>query len=193
VAGCIIIAGAFVLRTRYARTTPHGGVPTVTAAPKDMRTWEDPAGFSFSYPSDLSVNKHDEDMENYAHLEFTSNSHAGNIIIWAKDTTYRTVSDWLSEDTLLHAAPFVDTTLGGKQAKKIVLSGATKKIIIGTIDEDVLVTIEADVQTEESYWQEISTGIAQTFVFSSFMDNGDAVEQTADEENYMVDEEEILE
>ncbi len=191
-ASCVLVAAFVVFRTRSARTTSNS-VPTVTAAPKDMLTWEDPAGFSFTYPSDVFVNKHDEDTENYAHIEFTSATHAGNIIIWAKDTTYRTVSEWISGDKSLHTSPSVDTTLGGKPAKKIVLSDPTKKIIIGAIDEDVLVTIEADIQTEQSYWQDISLGIAQSFAFFSPEENGDAAQQSAAEENFMVDEEEVLE
>ena len=43
--------------------------------------WEDAAGFSFSYPEDISIDPHEEDEENYAHLELTLPGYEGRIVI----------------------------------------------------------------------------------------------------------------
>lgn len=191
---CIIGAGVFVFRTKFTRTVSNT-VPTVTASPKEMLVWEDPAGFSFKYPSDLTVNKHDEDTKNYAHVELASTGRTGNIIIWAKDTTYPTVTEWIKEDATVSAAPSVDTTLGGKEAKKISLvqsASGGKKLITGAIDEDVLVTVEGDMQTDEAYWTDIYTGIVQTFTFAAPNTDTGASGQTYEDAGQF-DEEEVLE
>jgi len=190
-AGCIIVAGMFVFRTKFVRTTSNI-VPTVTVAPKELLVWDDPAGFSFKYPNDLTVNKHDEDTKNYAHVELTSTGHAGNIIIWAKDTTYQTVAEWIKGDATVSAAPSVDTTLGLKEAKKLILSGTTKKMITAAIDEDVLVTVEGDMQTDEAYWTDIYAGIVQTFAFTAPNADADTAGQTVPDAGQF-DEEEVLE
>ena len=195
--GCVILAGIVVFRTKFAaNTSEQSTIPTPTIAPKELVLWEDPAGFSFKYPSDLTVNKHDEDTKNYAHVELTSTGHSGNIIIWVKDTTYQTIAAWIKGDKTVNTAPSVDTTLGGKEAKKISLvqsASGGKKMITGAIDVDVLVTIEADMQTDEPYWTEIYSGIIQTFTFESEGSTSDMDVQMEAEDSSQVDEEEVLE
>jgi len=194
---CIGVGG-FVFKTKWmpSKNVPKE-TPTVTVAPKELILWEDPAGFSFKYPSDLSINKHDEDTENYAHLEFTSSAHTGNIIVWAKDTTNQTVGAWMKNDTTLVGATSIDTTLGGKEAKKIILAQSTsggKKIITGAIDEDVLVTVEGDNQTDDAFWTEAYSTITQTFAFTIPAGTTDASSQSTVEDNSgSFDEEEVLE
>ena len=192
--GCVILAGIVIFRTKLiSKTSEQTMSPAVTVAPKELVLWEDPAGFSFTYPSELTVNKHDEDMQNYAHVELTNTGHTGNIIIWAKDTTYQSVDAWIKGDKTVNMAPSVDTTLGGKEAKKIMVTGATKKMITGAIDVDVLVTVEVDMQTDEPYWTEIYSGIIQTFSFTAVGDTAVMEDQTDTDGGGQVDEEEVLE
>jgi len=193
--GIVILAGLYMFRTKFfPATSNQTAFVTPTVAPKELVLWEDPAGFSFKYPSDLMVNKHDEDTENYAHVELTSAGHSGSVIIWVKDTTYQSVDAWVKGDSMVKTSPSVDTTLGGYEAKKIIVSGASKKMITAAIDVDVLVTVEADMQTDEPYWTDVYAGIIQTFVFASRDDmSGNAEEQTDIGGGSEVDEEEVLE
>ncbi len=191
---CVALVIAVVFRTNFlTKINEQTMTPTPTVASKELVLWEDPAGFSFTYPSDLIVNKHDEDTINYAHVELTSTGHTGNIIIWVKDTTYQTAASWVKGDNTVNTAPSVDTTLGEKEAKKIILSGVTKKMITGAIDIDVLVTVEVDMQQDESYWMEIYTGIIQTFAFESDGVTSDTDVQMEIDDSNQYDEEEVLE
>src|SRR3990167_11111285 len=52
---------------------------------EELATWTDQSEFSFQYPKSLKLNPHDEDTENYAHVELTSSTYPGNLIIWVKD------------------------------------------------------------------------------------------------------------
>lgn len=125
-------------------------------------TWEDPAGFSFDYPGDLQTDSHEEDKENYAHLELTDENHSGGIIIWMKDSNYKKVEDWVdSEDRVLTSQVF-DIALGGHDAKKLVL--ANEGILTAALDQEVIALVEmlpGDVQ----FWQPIYDQVIKSFQF----------------------------
>jgi hypothetical protein len=46
----------------------------------------------------VTVDKHDEDQENYAHIEMTHKDQPGTIIIWAKDTTAVDGAGWVKKE-----------------------------------------------------------------------------------------------
>ncbi len=193
----ILLSGvvAFIFRSKWIPSKNQSSViPTVTETKKELVVWEDPAGFSFQYPKELQVNKHDEDVENYAHIEFTSPTHPGTIIVWAKDTIYQTVASWIKGDKTIASGTSVDTTLGGKEAKKISLLGPPKKLIVGAIDEEILFTIEAE-PTDSVFWEDVYQGMIQTFTFTPL--EGSTVESSEpageDAGSYGYDEEETLE
>jgi hypothetical protein len=139
---------------------------TMTPAPKEeLLLWDDPAGFTFQYPKGLTVNKHDEDQENYAHVELTSTQHQGNIIVWAKDTTAVAISQWLKNEKTLKDQSFVDTTLGGNDAVKVLVKEPKKKQITATLDEDVVVIVETELD-DEGFWQKVNDTVVGSFTFS---------------------------
>jgi hypothetical protein len=138
---------------------------SVSPTPKEeLVTWDDPAGFSFQYPKGLTVDKHDEDQENYAHVELTSPTHKGRVIVWGKDTTATTIAQWLKNEKSLKDAVSVDTTLGGNEAKKVMVKVPIKKQITATLDEDILVMVETEL-VEEEFWQSVNDTIVGNFSF----------------------------
>lgn len=124
--------------------------------------WEDPAGFSFSYPKNIQINSHEEDKENYAHLEMTASEHPGNVIIWLKDTQYTKLEDWVKAEATQGGQVF-DTELGGEPAKKIV-STQPNRLVVAAIDVDALLLIEM-TPDEEGYWQETLNQILSSFTY----------------------------
>ncbi|MBI5619617.1 hypothetical protein HY950_01530, partial [Candidatus Gottesmanbacteria bacterium] len=89
-------------RTNASKQKP---VPVVPApAREEVATWTDPAGFTFQYPKALAADKHEEDQDNYAHVELTSKDHPGSIIVWAKDTTATDVNAWVKTEKLFAGA-----------------------------------------------------------------------------------------
>ena len=133
---------------------------------EEVVTWDDPAGFSFQYPKGLSMDKHDEDQENYAHIELTSADHKGRVIVWAKDTTATTIAQWLKSEKSLEEATSIDTTLGGNEAKKIIVKEPKKKQITATLDEDIVVIVETELDDEE-FWQRVNDTIVGSLTFST--------------------------
>ncbi len=127
-----------------------------------LLVWEDPAGFKFSYPQEIEIDNHPEDQENYAHLELTSASHSGSILIWMRDTDYKTIEDWLKKDSEALGGQVFDTDLGGNPAKKVAFLNP-KKLITATLDVDVLVLVE--LKADDEWWNRTYNQILETFEF----------------------------
>lgn len=200
IAGVIIACGVigssvYIFRNKIFKQHVQVTPQVVQEEKIALVTWNDPAGFSFQYPKNITINKHDEDTENYAHLELTNTEHPGRISIWAKDTAYTDVASWTAKDVTVKGGSTIDTTLGGKPAKKIILAQSAlggKKLITGAIDEQILFTIEAEPSGEDAYWQQTYDAISQSFVFVPASGNGEAAAPVQDT-SPVVDEEEVLE
>jgi hypothetical protein len=171
---------------------------TVSVSPsptpsQELLIWDDPAGFSFKYPKGVTINNHDEDQINYAHIEITNPVYKGRIIVWAKDTVATTIADWLKKEPSLKDAVSIDTTFGGNEAKKVMVKVPTSKQITATLDEDILVMVETEL--DDAYWQQVNDGIVESFTFGvSKKDDGVGGASTATEEpQAAADEEESIE
>src|SRR3990170_8059 len=92
-------------------------LPTPTPTPVELALWEDQSQFTFQYPKYLNLNPHPEDEENYAHLELTREGSAGSIILWAKDSKYQTVDDYV---TGLKITNYIGSQLGDLPAVKVL-------------------------------------------------------------------------
>jgi hypothetical protein len=127
-----------------------------------LLTWEDPAGFTFTYPEGVEIDPHQEDTENYAHLELTSSEHAGKILIWVKETDYQDIEAWAKKE-VAKDAQVLDTQLGEEPAKKVA-SFDPEKLAVAAIDVNALVLLEMEPD-EEGYWQGIFDQILESFAF----------------------------
>jgi hypothetical protein len=197
----IILLGALVLGGIGAATyllvspskseAPKEVVTQTTAQKSRLLSWDDPAGFTFSYPEGVSVNKHDEDQQNYAHIEMTHAEHKGGLVIWAKDLPagVTDTASWLKKDATLSAAVALDTTLGDVPAKKILLSTPNKRMVVGTVTDGLLFYVESDL-FDEAYWQAAINTVTGSFAFKPTDTPAQAASQPSDDEQ--VDEEEIL-
>lgn len=196
VAGVMIggLGGGMYLWSKQAKTEVPSMVitgPTPTDAPVELVTWSDPAGFSFQYPKDADINSHDEDTVNYAHVELTHKNHPGSVIVWMKDLPAPDLAGWIKKETRFFGASVLDTTLGGKPAKKILVTDPSKMIVVGAIDTDVLVTAEG-LLTDDTYWSFVHKGIVDSFVFAQSGAKTGAP-SAGDSGDTAVTEEEVLE
>jgi len=164
--GIVLIAGLgyFFLVRKSDNTTasPVSQELTATTVPEKFLTWNDQAGFTFQYPEGLQIDKHEEDKENYAHLDFSNSGNPGGILIMASDTKYKNVDEWVKADKTLSGGLVVDTTLGGKPAKKISFADSGK-IIIGAIDMQILFTFQ--MTDTGTYWKPVFDKIISSYEF----------------------------
>lgn len=177
----VVGIGLYFFQKKSSVITPGEAIaPTLT--PKvELTTWNDPAGFSFQYPKNLSVNKHEEDNENYAHVELTNNEHPGKIIVWVKDAPAK----WPFE-----GGTTLDTTLGGLAAKKILTTAPVKMLTTGVITDNLLFSVEATL-TDSEYWNGVHDTITSSFAFTDDTSAPAAVGGAAPASDF--DEEEVVE
>ena len=157
----VLAGGIIVFKIKKSRLPLVGPIVQETETP-ELTTWEDPAGFSFSYPEEIEIDPHEEDTENYAHLELTSSGRSGNIQVWVKETDYSDTEDWVEEEVGEKEQVF-DTELDGEPAKKVAYTDPERLVVVA-IDVDALVLIEM-TPDEEGYWQEIYNQILSSFTF----------------------------
>lgn len=169
---------------RELSNKPASATPTSSK----LLTWNDPAGFEFQYPDGLAINKHEDDNLNYAHLEFTSKDHKGNLIVWAKDST-DSLDSWVQSDKRFKGASVINTTFAGIDGKKILISSPSAMIITGTIDQSILFTVETDL-TDKEFWSKVHDTIAGSFAFTS--DNSSQGASSSSGGDEAVDEEETI-
>lgn len=196
--GGILSTGYLVWVKNRSASAPASQEQTVspTPIPTKLLSWNDPNGFSFQYPEGAVINKHDEDRENYAHLELTHPAHPGSIIVWGKDPA-KGVSDtasWIKNEKRFIGAAILDTELGGNPGKKVMLEGVTRMLVTGTVFDSIVWTVEAKLE-DADYWTNTQSTIVNSFVFvapkasvtESVVQPSSATEETA------ADEEEIVE
>ena len=162
---------------------------TPTEVPLKMTAWKDPLGFTFPYPKEVKLDPHDEDQENYAHVELTNATHSGNIIVWAKDTEFSSIEDWVNDDPMATSASVLDATLAGVSAKKLYFAQPVKKLVTATIYDELLFLIEM-VPDSGTFWGKIYDDLLKGFSFGTMAGSSEGLEG----EGEVIDEgEEIIE
>lgn len=159
----ISVSGLFfgrILKMKQSVTSPSPVTPT--PVPVELETWKDQSEFEFKYPKNLSLNPHPEDTENYAHLELTSAVFPGSVILWAKDSKYATVNDYVSGNKI---AGSIESTLGDLSAVKIMDPENSSKYSILTVRKGYLYQIEVDSRGDKN-WTDIFNLIADSYKFN---------------------------
>lgn len=186
--------GAYLAWSRSKVETKNTTLPAQEAPKEKLLTWTDSAGFSFQYPDGLTVNKHDEDKENYAHIELTNKDYPGGVIVWAKDTTAADVTAWAKTEKRFKGANILDSTLAGLPAKKVLLSDPSNMLIVGTVDSDIIWTVETSLD-EGDYWSKVHDTIAGSFAFTpqpGEKPSGSGAASGIGSDNAPADEEEVI-
>lgn len=202
VASAIILIAGLSLVLVYAKNQENQkriaqelGVQMPTPVEEKLVEWQDPAGFSFSYPEGLVVDKHDEDQENYAHVEMSLVEKPGNIIVWANDAPTSDLATWVKKEKRFLDAAVLDTTLGGENAKKILISTPKKMIVVGAFYDGMLVTVESELD-DTGEWEKRHEKVVSSFIFgekkveSTEASTSDSSEEGGD---VSIDEEEVIE
>ncbi|MBI3379478.1 hypothetical protein HY029_01845 [Candidatus Gottesmanbacteria bacterium] len=158
-----ILVGYLKFKSAVFTSPVSTNQPTPTIVVEEMSIWIDPAEFSFQYPKSLVLNPHNEDQENYAHVELTSPTHAGNIIVWVKDTTADTIENWVGMGKIKNA---IDSDLSGVPSKKVLSTGDNSKLTISAIQSGYLYQIEANLD-DRDFWNKALDSVVSSFKFVS--------------------------
>ena len=188
----LIFSGVIVWRFKKGSSliNPATGPSVDSSSAIKLDFWEDAAGFSFSYPEDISIDPHEEDEENYAHLELTLPGYEGRIVILVQETDYADIEVWQEE--VEAEAQVLDTELGERPAKKVIYSDP-QKMVTAVIDVDALVLVEM-MPDEKGYWNEVYNQLLKSFVFIPLEGEEEAVSAPAQSGANIIEEaEEVIE
>jgi hypothetical protein len=163
-----VVGGAFFLIQSNKTTHPVELAPVeVEATPIptiEVKTLkhQNEAGFSFDYPSDVTIKENELGSVSYADLTLlTLDQRYGSITIKIIDTKLKNNAAWQKANKLDQTAQTEDTMLGDVKALKITESVGTKLIAVG---QSVLYTIEVNSQNDE-YWIDIFDQVVSSWKF----------------------------
>ena len=178
VVALFILAGVgggayFAFKGQEVKNPSFGGVENKND--QILTTYKDPnLGFVFEYPNNLTVNPHEEDKENYAYVELTAAGSDGSIVIWAKDTTYTDLSEWMQGEDEVAGGNAIDTTWGGKEAKKVRITKPAPKVVTATLYDDLLFLIE-ETPDKEGKLDTAYENILSSFKFYTVSSSGETI------------------
>jgi len=195
VAVIVFAAGLFIMsreksEERIVSPVSQGSQTSPKQSPTppegSLTSWQDPAGFSFSYPEGLSLDVHPEDNQNYSHLTFTAKNQPGEIFILVSETSLKTAAQWQKQDKEAKTGQVLDTTLGGTEAKKVLISDTEPKLITAVVDQGALFVLA--LRGESAVLSKAYEKILATFAFEELPSEsgggapaggGDVVEEEA--------------
>ncbi len=139
-----IALAAVVVFLIVARRNSAANLPssenTIEAPPPvqaQIRAYTDPAGFSFSYPDIMTLEKNEiDDDSTYSSIKLTDGD-APRITILVEDTAIGSLEEWLEQNTST-AAKITDLKLGDLDAQQV---STTKGITTVALDQGVLFTV----------------------------------------------------
>lgn len=122
--------------------------------------YNDPSGFSLSYPDNLSRVKNDiTDDSTYTDIQLTSKDVSGSLNLKITDSKFTTLDDWLK----LNKGTAKETQLGSLKAMEVI---TTDRLLLGALDKGVFFTIEIPL-IEKDFWMKVYSKVLTSFSFSS--------------------------
>ena len=120
--------------------------------------YTDPAGFSFSYPDNLSLTKNEQiDNSTYADIQLSSKEVNGSLNLNISDSKFASIDDWLK----LNKGAEKEARLGNLKALEVKTSD---RLLLGALDQGIFFTIEMPL-VEEDFWMKVYNKILQEFTF----------------------------
>jgi hypothetical protein len=144
----LIFGGAYFLVPKISNDVPQSPSDNqeqtksaITAVLEKDLFYEDPLGFSFSYPESSKLDKHPEDTVNYANVEIIAKDRIGKVKIVVSDMKEKDIASFIKKDTDMKLANVLDSKLGTMDAKKAYID-STKKIVTAMIWDGMLFKME---------------------------------------------------
>lgn len=125
--------------------------------------YNDPSGFTFSYPDNLSlVKEEDIDTSTYANLQLTDKSINGSLILKISDSKFASLQEWLELNKNASKKPPKEVKLGGLKALEVVTAD---RLLLGALNQGVLFTIEMPL-VEQDFWMKVYSKVIEGFSFA---------------------------
>lgn len=124
--------------------------------------YTDPAGFSFSYPDNLSIKATEiEDDNTFADLQLASKDINGSLNLKITESKLVSLEEWLKLNKITQTPK--EVKLGSLKAIEVSLSD---RLMLASLDQGVLFTIEMPL-VEEDFWIKVYDKILSEFTFAT--------------------------
>lgn len=166
IALAVLVGLFFFFKRGGPLSTPDSNSPFTKGPANPSETfinYNDPAGFSFSYPDNLSITKNEtEDPNSYADLQLYSKDVSGSINLKITDTKLKTLDDWLKESKVASSSA-VEKNLGNLKALEVKTAD---RLMLGALDQGVFFTVEVPL-IEQDFWMKVYIKLLSDFTFAS--------------------------
>lgn len=130
---------------------------------KTLISCEDPSGFKFDYPDNLSISIEElSDPSTYSSLQVYSKKTDGSISLTVSDTKLKNTEDWIKENNF-STAKIKDTKIANLEAKEITSSD---RVYLIAIDNGVQFVFEMPT-INQKFWTPTFEKIVSNFSFGS--------------------------
>lgn len=130
---------------------------------KTLKSYTDPAGFTFSYPDNLSlVNNEPKDDSVYADIQLTATGVDGNLALKIADSKLASLDEWVKLNKSASQTP-KEVKLGNLKALEVTTSD---KLLLGALDQGILFNIEGLFGSRKDFWVEVYNKILAEFTFA---------------------------
>ncbi len=162
-----IIVGFLVFRPSEQKSplsTPNQSVVSKPTLPSETSiNYTDPAGFSFSYPDNLSITKQETDNNTYADLQLSSKDVSGSLSLKISDSKFKSLDDWLNLNKAATKEPVKEVKLGNLKAMEVKTSD---RVFLGALDQGIFFSVEMP-RVEEDFWMKVYGKLLTSFSFSA--------------------------
>lgn len=163
----IVVIGLFLLNSgKKGNLTSPFSNQTITkkSNPSEtLTTYEDPSGFTLSYPDNLSITKQDvTDNNTYADIQLSSKDVNGSLKLNISDSKFKTIDEWIKSNNIATQSA-KQVKLGNLPATEIKTKD---RLLLGALDKGVLFSIEIPL-IEEDFWMKVYNKVLAGFTFTA--------------------------
>lgn len=161
--------------------------PQAVEPSETLKDYSDPAGFSFTYPDNLSLTKQETvDNSTYADLLVSSKDVSGSLSLKITDSKFKSINDWLKLNQAAALEKPEEVKLGTLPAIQLKLKD---RLLLGALDQGIFFNIEMPL-VEENFWTKVYGKILAGF---SFAPPTAASNTTSDTDDVSFEGEEVVE
>lgn len=157
----LIVAGAlfFSNRPKDQLSSPLINQPKEIVPSETLIEYTDPAGFTFSYPDNLSLTPNELTDAAYAELQLFAKGVGGNLILKISDSKFANLDEWAKS---IKDAEGIskEAKLGSLKALEVKTANGLK---LASIDQGVIFSIDV---SQNDFWMKVYSKVLADFSFA---------------------------
>lgn len=162
----LVLFGLMLLRPKSNSANAPIDLPEAkkeTLPSETFIEYTDPAGFTFSYPDNLSIEKNEVvDANTYADLQLFSKDVSGSLSLRITDSKFKSLADWLKASEIPSTNTPSEKKLGELKALEVKTND---RLMLAALDQGVLFSLEVPL-IEQDFWMKVYEKVLADFTFA---------------------------